>query len=89
VQRTLLEPSLAAEFQGAARDALAGLELRVRLLQETGLLDGHTVRDAVRAFHALCEGLAAIELRRLLTPGEEEHIWREALTVLVRGFALP
>jgi AcrR family transcriptional regulator len=89
VQRTLLEPSLAAGFQSAARDALAGLELRMRLLQETGLLGGHTVRDAVRAFHALCEGLAAIELRLLLTPGEEERIWREALTVLVRGFALP
>ena len=47
------------------------------------------MRDAVRGFHALCEGLAAIELRGLLPAGDEERIWRDALSALVRGFADP
>ena len=47
------------------------------------------MRDAVTEFHALCEGLAVLELRSALPPGEEERIWREALTALVRGFTHP
>ena len=39
-------------------------------------------------FHALCEGLAAIELRGQMTSGEEMRIWRDALTALVAGFAV-
>jgi hypothetical protein len=33
--------------------------------------------------------MAAVELRGLMTPGEEVRIWREALTALVAGFAVP
>ena len=45
------------------------------------------MHDAVLGFHALCEGLAALELRGLIARGEEERSWRDALTALVRGFA--
>jgi AcrR family transcriptional regulator len=89
VQRTQTAPGLAEEFRATATDALAGLTARMRRLEASDLLDGRRVADAVFAFHALCEGLAAVELRGLMPPGCEEQIWREALAALVAGFALP
>ncbi|HEX8975850.1 MAG TPA: hypothetical protein VF781_05000, partial [Solirubrobacteraceae bacterium] len=44
-----------------------------------------TVTEETIAFHALCEGLAALELRGLLPAGEEERIWQNTLTALVTG----
>lgn len=85
VQRALPEPALFAGFRGAAEQALSGLEALVARLEEAGLLGGRSVRDAARAFHALCEGLAAMELRSALPEGQEERIWRDALGALVRG----
>lgn len=76
-----------SEFSPALFDAFAGLEARVARLGDTGMLGGRTVRDAATAFHALCEGLAAVELRGLMRPGEEERLWRDALSTLVNGFA--
>jgi hypothetical protein len=67
--------------------ALASLRERVARLEADDLLGGRSVPDATRAFHALCEGLAAMELRSLLPSGEEERIWRDALGALVHGFA--
>ena len=57
-------------------------------VEAAGLLGSRSVRDAASEFHALCEGLAAIELRGRLASGEETRIWRDALTALVAGFAL-
>ena len=87
VQRALPEPELAAGFRTANRRALHALEARVGRLEAANLLGERSVLDAVRAFHALCEGLAAMELRSLLPAGDEERVWREALSALVRGFA--
>jgi AcrR family transcriptional regulator len=86
---TLPEPELAAGFRDASKAALASLRAKVARLGEAGDLGGRPVPDAAREFHALCEGLAAMELRSLLPPGEEERIWRDALTTIVRGFAIP
>jgi hypothetical protein len=61
----------------------------VERLEAAGVLGGRTVPDAVTEFHALCEGLAVLELRSALPSGEEERIWRQALTALVRGFNHP
>lgn len=85
---SLPEPGLAAGFRSASGDALAALEERVSRLEVAGALGGRTVRDATREFHALCEGLAAMELRGILPRGREQAIWRDALTTLVRGFAV-
>jgi AcrR family transcriptional regulator len=82
---SLPDPELATGFRRDAQVALTTLRDRVARLD----LNGRTVPDATREFHALCEGLAAMELRSLLPAGEEERIWRGALTTLVRGFALP
>jgi len=86
---TLPDPKLAEGFRLDARQALASLRARVGRLEESGALGGRTVVDATREFHALCEGLAGMELRSLLPAGEAERIWRDALTTLVRGFSIP
>ncbi|HEY2308847.1 MAG TPA: TetR/AcrR family transcriptional regulator [Streptosporangiaceae bacterium] len=88
VQRTVGPPELASDFAQAATQAFAGLEARVTRVKAAGLLGGRPVREAACQFHALCEGLAAIELRGVMTPGEETRIWRDALTALVAGFAI-
>jgi AcrR family transcriptional regulator len=89
VQRSLPQPGLAAGFRDAAEEALEGLRDLVGRLDSAGLLGGRSVHDAVCAFHALCEGLAALELRSSLITGNKERVWRDSLTALVRGFALP
>jgi AcrR family transcriptional regulator len=88
VQQTVGPPALASDFAQAATQAFAGLEARVTRVQVAGLLGSRSVREAACQFHALCEGLAAVELRGMMTPGEEMRIWRDALTALVAGFAI-
>ena len=88
MQQTVGPPALASDFAQAATQAFAGLETRVTRVKVAGLLGGRSVREAACQFHALCEGLAAVELRGVMTPGEEMRIWRDALTALVAGFAI-
>ena len=80
---------MAAGHRDTAADALARLTARVERVRAAGLLGDRTTREAVLAFHALCEGLAAVELRGLLPAGAQERVWRDALSALVHGFALP
>jgi AcrR family transcriptional regulator len=89
IQRALPDPDLFQGYVAAGRDAMAVLHRRVERLDASGVLGRRTVTDAAAEFHALCEGLAAIELRGMFRAGEEERIWRDALGALVRGFALP
>ena len=77
------------EFNAIASVAFAGLEVRVARLEHAGLLGGRRAREVAMEFHALCEGLAAVELRGLMAHGQEDRIWRDALSALVSGFALP
>ena len=88
VQHTLPSPDLARQFRAAAAEALAGLEARITRLEASGLLGPRMVRDAACEFHALCEGLAAVELRGLMPPDEGARIWRDALAALVAGFVV-
>ena len=88
IQRTLPDPALSAGYVDAAREALAALHLRLARLAAAGRLGERSVPDAAAEFHSLCEGLAAMELRGGLRPGDEARIWRDALGALVRGFAL-
>jgi AcrR family transcriptional regulator len=89
VQQTVGPPALPGELAGAAMQAFAGLESRVHRVKAAGLLGSRSAREAACQFHALCEGLAAVELRGQMTPGEEERIWLDALAALVDGFAIP
>lgn len=88
VQQTAGPPVLASDFAQAATQAFAGLETRVTRVKAAGLLGCRSVREAACQFHALCEGLAAVELRGVMPSGEEERIWRDALTAIVAGFAM-
>lgn len=86
-KRSLLAPELASRFAAARLSALAELEARLGRLEQAGLLGGRSVRDAAFQFHALCEGLADMELRGSLAHPREEQMWRDAFTALVAGFA--
>lgn len=88
IQRTLPSSELWPQFRAAANDALAVLSQRLGRLQDSKLLAQRTVRDATIQFHALCEGLAALELRATFPPEDAERIWRDALTALIAGFAI-
>jgi len=81
---TAVTAPVVAEFRPAASDALGGLFARVQRLADADLLGGRATEDAVFEFDALCEGLAVAELRGSIA-GEE--LWRDALGVLVRGWA--
>ena len=67
--------------------AFAVLVQRVARLGGAGLLGEHTVIEATLQFHALCEGLATLELRGGRIPFDAERIWRAALAALIAGFA--
>ncbi len=86
-QHRLAPPERAAEFDDARLEALAELTARITRLERAHLLGGRTVADAACYFDAMCEGLADIELRGTLPPGEEERIWRGALSTFVAGLA--
>ena len=82
----LTEPSLWPRFSAEAAEARAGLHRLFEPLAEADLLGGRSVPEAALQFHALCEGLAALELRR--TPfSDPEGSWRRAVVALVAGFA--
>jgi AcrR family transcriptional regulator len=90
-------PEIMAGFRDAGAEALLALKARVERLEAAGLLGVRPVWAAVSEFHALCEGLAAVELRgqlRVQGPSADhagdraELVWRGALTALVRGFAI-
>ncbi len=82
-------PVRADAILDARNEAFAGLLMTVARLEDAGLLGGRTVRDAATQFHALCEGLAALELRGQIATNGAERLWRDALGALVSGFDLP
>jgi AcrR family transcriptional regulator len=75
--------------RSAARSALDALKRRIGRVHDAGLLDGYTIDEATLHFHAMCEGLAALELRGTFSSDTADRIWREGLTVLVDGLAGP
>jgi AcrR family transcriptional regulator len=76
-------------------DSQAGLEafeqllIRVRRCREAGLIGPAPDPVVAMSFHALCEGLASVELRGRfpLRPDQKpEEVWAQALGALVDGF---
>jgi AcrR family transcriptional regulator len=86
VQRNLPRGSWPQVF-AAAGAALQGLKEMLGRLEERELLHGRTIDQATLQFHALCEGLAAIELRGFLAPQDADLAWHQAFTALLNGFA--
>ena len=87
IQQEIGDPLLAEGYRDAARIALEALDAKVARLAAAGELTAIAPRDARRAFHAMCEGFAGMELRGFMPPGEQERVWREGLSAVVRGFA--
>jgi AcrR family transcriptional regulator len=85
IQRIGTSPAAWERFRPGAADALTLLTDRFARLEDPGLLRGRSAPRAAGQFHALCEGLAALELRGAL--GDPEAFWREAVSALVAGLA--
>ena len=89
VQHNDVPAELVPQFRAEAANALARLHARFQRLHEHRHLDDRNISEAATQFHALCEGLAALELRGILTSGQEERIWRSALSALIAGMSSP
>ena len=78
---------IALGFSQAREQALDRLHARIERLQQANQLGARSTAQATVAFHALCEGLAALESRGILRADNAEHVWRDALRALVAGWA--
>ena len=87
IQRALPSPELWNQFRAAATAALSILCVRIERLGDRNGLGGRSILDAAWQFHALCEGLAAAELRSIGECPNFEARWQAALAALVHGFA--
>jgi AcrR family transcriptional regulator len=88
VQHIDVHPESGRGFVDAAYQALAVLHDRVGRLQEGGQLGGRPIEAAAWEFHALCEGLAAMETRGLTRGKDADHSWRDGLSALVYGWGV-
>jgi AcrR family transcriptional regulator len=91
-QRVDPELGRSAARSATARAAFSHLTGRVQRLAEAGVLRDRQADAAALQFHALCEGMAAVELRwtRSFEP-DPEQLWRDAFAGFVAGLgsALP
>ena len=79
VQNVGIAPEVVGQFAPAARAAL--VHLRARVTRALGC----EAPAATLQFHALCEGLAAVELACMLAAEEAEQVWHDGLAALVTG----
>lgn len=81
------DPTISPRYQAASDDALSALYRRFEALASADLLGGRTLMEAVLAFHSLCEGMAALELRATSYPPDPDGAWRQAFRALLNGLA--
>jgi AcrR family transcriptional regulator len=78
------------ELLAARAAGLRRLTAKVQRLEHAGLLERKSLQQAVIEYQAMCEGLGNFEMRgttmRMLEPGQEDRIWREAFTSLIGSF---
>jgi AcrR family transcriptional regulator len=84
--RTGIPTEIAREFRSAQQNALARLHARIERLKNVGQLGTRSEPQAALEFHALCEGLANLEGRKVVRSDEAEQTWRDALQALVAGW---
>lgn len=87
-QRVFPALELGSDYEAALADAFEGLMALFARLREAGLLVDRSVREAAIEFHALCEGLASVELRGSTFEPDPERVWRRAFETLVRGYGV-
>jgi AcrR family transcriptional regulator len=86
IEQTWLPTEVSRLILPSATRALISLHERLERVEQAGLLGRRTVHEAAVEFHALCEGLAAAELREFLPVEHAEHVWNDAVTTLVTGW---
>jgi AcrR family transcriptional regulator len=86
--RTGVPNEIARQYRDAQEGALARLYARIERLKNIDRLGLRSVAQAAVEFHALCEGLSALERRCYLRPDEAEQTWWDALRALVAGWAV-
>lgn len=79
-------PSLWPSVAEAQRKALEGLRTRLARIGPAGT-DSDVLDANMLAFHAMCEGLASLELRGVLRKSTAQAAWRNALTTCVSGMS--
>lgn len=89
VQRLAVPDEVAAGFTAPASAALLSLHARIERVSRSGGLGERTLGDATWQFHALCEGLGALELRRPMPQAHARKLWRDALRSLITGWRPP
>jgi AcrR family transcriptional regulator len=88
--RVVPDLDLGSGTVAAAQHSLQLLHQRFERLDAAGGLNGRTVLEATRQFHAMCEGLATIELRNPAVLGDDpEQAWRDSISTLLNGLATP
>jgi Tetracyclin repressor-like, C-terminal domain len=73
--------------RAAAKAALDVLTVRIARLDAGKALTGDRLEEAALQFHAVCEGLAGLELRGTFPPEAGERLWRDGVGAVVRGLA--
>lgn len=86
IQQTEVPSDAALTIFPAAERALAALHRRIARVQEAGRLGARVVPEAAWEFHAVCEGLAALELRCIIPSREGRRLWEDTLGALVTGW---
>ena len=86
VQQTWLPTPVSRTIHPAAGRALTALYERLRRAGDVGGLGDRAVDVAAVEFHALCEGLASVELRGFLPTANADYVWGDALTSLIAGW---
>ena len=66
------------------------LRQRVERARDAGLLGNRPAGEVTVEWHALCAGLASVELGgALMTAAKAERIWRESMTAFLHGLSQP
>ena len=87
IQLTDVPPVARPHIRAAADHALATLLERLERLRAAGLLDSRPLLAAACQFHAICEGLAAAELRGALAHTSHPiDLWVDGLSALITGW---
>ena len=86
IQQTSMPSDVAQTIAPAAERALPALHSRIARLRDAGRLGARTIPEAAWEFHAVCEGLAALELRCTLRPEDGQRLWEDTLSALVAGW---
>jgi AcrR family transcriptional regulator len=87
IQRVDVSAEVVRGFEGPRLNALADLQDRIARLRESGQLGRRSVQVAVWEYHAVCEGLAALEARCFMRDEDAVPLWQDALASVVRGWA--